>query len=307
MTENLRITLQTIIEGRTAFIETYSSRMEGKVDKAQAVNMQKIILTVGMPMVSQSVSTIDEFLNLWVSESDNAHTQSSRRSFLRLMRKADPQKKYHPNKKLYFIVEQTIGNENETRITSNLTAFIYRAYKFLKSEEKSRETYLSYVSQLEYKLNDFVLGTEKLLWAPFHQDYPQFTGEVLARFLNFLEQTALKSTSRRPYLAVLICRALIYAPLPAQKLFSLGAPDEEQFTLEYEGEKFHVTGQFIKFWKCFNEPYLFPSSLRNCKDPEKRLNTTIKRLSKRAGLPICLTPTMLRLVREACCPKGRVL
>jgi hypothetical protein len=33
----------------------------------------------------------------------------------------------------------------------------------------------------------------------------------------------------------------------------------------------------------------------------------LKRLSKRAGLPICLTPTMLRLIREACCPKGRVL
>jgi hypothetical protein len=222
------------------------------------------------------------------------------------MRKADPQKKYHPNKKLYFIIEQTIGNENETRITSNLTAFIYKAYKFLKNE-KSKETYLSYVSQLECKLDYFLLGIEKLLWHPFHRDHPEFTGEVLTRFLDFLEQTALKSTSRRPYLAVLICRALICAPLPAQKLFSLGAPDEEQFTLECEGEKFHVTGQFIKFWKCFNEPHLFPSSLRNCKDPEKRLNTMLKRLSKRAGLPICLTPTMLRLIREACCPKGRVL
>lgn len=305
MIENLRTTLQTIIQSRTAFIQAHSNRMEGKVDKAQAVNMQKIILTVEMPMVSQSVGTIDEFLNLWMDEADNILTQRNRMSFLRLMRKADPQKKYHPNKKLYFIVEQTI--ENETRITSNLTAFIYRAYKFLQNEEKSRKTYLSYVSQLECKLDYFVLGMEKLLWAPFHRDYPQFTGDVLTRFLDFLEQTALKSTSSRPFLAVLICRALIYAPLPAQKLFSLGAPDEERFSLECEGEKFHVTGEFIKFWKCFNEPYLFHSSLRNCKDPEKRLNTTIKRLSKRAGLPICLTPTMLRLVREACCPKGRVL
>jgi hypothetical protein len=274
--------------------------MESKEDKDQAINMQKIILTVGIPMVSQSISTIDEFLDLWVNESDNILTQRSRRSFLRLMRQADPQKKYHQNKKLCFIVEQTI--ENETRITSNITAFIYRAYKFFENK-KSKETYLSYLFQLECKLDYFLLGVEKLLWRPFHQDHPEFTGEVLVRFLNFLEQTALDSTSERPYLALLICRALIYAPLPAQKLFSLGAPDEEQFTLECEGEKFHVTGQFIKFWKCFNEPYLFPGSLRNCKDPEKRLNTTIKRLSKRAGLPICLTPTMLRLVRKACCPK----
>ncbi len=304
MIENLRITLKTIIQSRTAFIEAYTSRIKAKADiKAQALNMQKTILTVGIPMVSQSVGTIDEFLNLWVNESDNIKTQRNRKSFLRLMRKADPQKKYHPNKKLYFIVEQIIGNENETRITSNLTAFIYRAYKFLKNEEKSKETYLSYVSQLECKLDYFVLGMEKLLWAPFHRDYPQFTGEVLTHFLDFLEQTALKSSSTRPYLAVLICRALICAPLPAQKLFSLGAPDEKQFTLEYEGEKFHITGQFIKFWKCFNEPYLFPSSLRNCKDPEKRLNTIIKRLSKRAGLSMCLTPTMLRLVKEACSQK----
>jgi hypothetical protein len=254
-------------------------------------------------MVSESAGTIGEFLNSWVNESDNILTRRSRRSFTRLMRQADPQKKYQESKKLCFIAEQTIGNENEIQITSNLTAFIYRAYKFFES----KKTYRSYVIQLEYKLDDFLLGIQKLVWTPFHRDHPQFTGEVLTHFLDFLEQIALKSTSSRPFLAVLICRALIYAPLPAQKLFSLGAPDEEYFTLACEGEKFHVTGEFIKFWKCFNEPYLFPSSLRNCKDPEKRLNTTIKRLSKRAGLPICLTPTMLRLVRGACCPKGRVL
>lgn len=280
--------------------------MESKANMDQAVNMQKIIFTVGIPMASQSIDTIDEFLNLWVNESDNISTQRSRRSFVRLMRQADPQKKYHQHKKLYFIIEKITGHENEKRITSNLTAFIYRAYKFFENK-KSKDTYLSYVSQLECKLDYFLLGMEKLLWRPFHRDHPQFTGEVLTRFLDFLEKTALKSTSKRPYLALLICRALIYAPLPAQKLFSLRAPDEKQCTLECEGEKFHVTGQFIEFWKCFNESQLFPSSLRNCKDPEKRLNTIIKRLSKRAELPICLTPTMLRLVREACCPKGKVL
>lgn len=152
-----------------------------------------------------------------------------------------------------------------------------------------------------------MLGIEKLLWRSFHRDHPQFTGELLTRFLDFLEQKALDSSSERPYLALLVCRALIYAPLPAEKLFSLGAPDEEQFTLECEGEKFHVTVEFIKIWKSFNEPHLFPSSLRNCKDPEKRLNTIIKRLSNGAKLPIRLTPTMLRRVRDACCPKGRVL
>jgi hypothetical protein len=286
-------------------------QMGTEVDiRAQAVNMQTIILTLGIPMVSESVNTIGEFLDLWVDETNNVRTRCSRKSFVRWMRQVDPQKNYREYKKLGFIVKQTIGNENETRIISNLTAFIYRAYKFLKTDlknEKSKKQYSSYLFNIEGKLDNFLLGMEKLLWRSFHRDHPQFTGEILTRFLDFLEQKALDSTSGRPYLALLICRALIYAPLPAQKLFSLGAPDEEQYTLECEGEKFHVTGQFIKFWKCFNEPHLFPNSLRNCKDPEKRLNTIIKRLSKRAKLPICLTPTMLRLVREACCPKGRVL
>lgn len=137
------ITLQAIIKGRTTFIQAYSDRMERmgtEVDiRGQAVNMQKIILTVGIPMVSQSVGTIDEFLNLWVNESNNIKTQRDRRAFLRLMRKADPQKRYHQNKKLYFIVEQTIGNEKEIQITSNLTAFIFRAYKFIKNEKKVKK------------------------------------------------------------------------------------------------------------------------------------------------------------------------
>ncbi len=306
MIENLRITLQTIIQSRTAFIQAYSNRNEGmgtQTDmKAQAVNRQKIISTLEIPMVLESIDTIGQFLNSWVNESDNLSTQRSRRSFVQwIMRYADPQKKYQKKERINFIIKQITEYENKEYIICNLHGLIYRAYKAIENE-KSKKQYSSYLFNMEGRLDDFLLGMEKLLWRPFHRDHPQFTGEVLTYFLDFLEQTALKSTSPRPYLALLICRALMYAPLPAKKLFSLGCPNEQQLILESEGKKFHVTDQFIKFWKCFNEPHLFPTSLRNCKDPEKYLNIVIKRLSKRAKLPICLTPTMLRLVREACCP-----
>lgn len=320
MIENLRCTLREIIEIRQTAMRIFSHRIQAiktgpnqqhiteeiksKTIKTFANNL--IVETTDQSILN-SIITIQDFLELWLNDSENITTRRYRTSFIQLMKKSDPAKKYPYRSPINFAILNNNNGENEEQMFCSLNIIINRTRKMIKTmniSANSKNTYFGYLERLECMLENFLLGMEKILWAPLCIDHPSLTIQTIGSFLDFLEQAALKSASIRPYKALLLCRALIYAPLPAQKLFALTAPNEQNSSLECEGREFPVTRTFIKLWKCFNEKHLFPNSLRTYRDPEQYLNLTIKRLSRRAKLPICLTPTMLRLVRETYFPKN---
>lgn len=321
MIENLRRTLHEIIEKRQTTIRIFSHRLQAiktgpnqepitediksKTIKTFANNL--IVETTNQSILN-SITTIQDFLNLWLNDSENITTRRSRASFIQLMKKSDPAKKYPYWSHINFITLNKNNKENEEQMFCSLNIIINRTRKMIKTmniSENSKNTYFGYLERLECMLENFLLGMEKILWAPLCIDHPSLTIQTIANFLNFIEQAALKSVSIRPYQALLLCQTLIHAPLPAKKLLALLAPNEAELFLESDNRRFSVSESFVKFWKSFGETkYLFPECFRNCRNPESRINTSIMRLSERATLPISLTPKILRLVKKAYFPQG---
>lgn len=324
MIENLRRTLQETIEERTTRINRLKAVFQHVEDRLERpfegknttrtleIFKDTLILDIQAKSKLHSIKTFRDVLEYWVKSSNSEKKKRDKRSFIELLKKNRIFTENHLNQPLEIV---TLSNEKEvSEITNILYIFTLRAYReipTLEIPESSKNTYLGYISKIEEMITDYFSEIGKVLWVPYLENTPcaetpkncfNLQRREIAKFLEFLEQKALNSKSIRPYLALLVCRALIYAPLPAQKLLSLEAPNEQNSSLELEGQQFHVTDQFIALWKYLNESYLFPSSLRDCKDPEKRLNTMIKRLGKRANLSISLTPKMLRSVKGAYFP-----
>lgn len=325
MIENLHRTLNKIVEEREArinhlkavfqHVEDRSGQPFEEKDKARNLEIFKDTLILDIPTESSlhSIKTFRDALEHWVKNSNSEKKKRDKRSFLELLKTNRIFDEKHLNQPLETVILDNEGNVPEaTNILYIFTLRAHREISSLKIPESSKNTYLGYISKIEEMMTNYLAGVEKLLWVPYLENTAcaktpknrfNLKHREIAKFLEFVEQKALNSTSIRPYKALLLCRSLICAPLPAKKLFSLAAPNEQNSSLECEGQEFPVTATFIKLWKCFDEKYLFPNSLRTYRNPEQYLNLTIKRLSKRAKLPICLTPTMLRLVREAYSPK----
>jgi hypothetical protein len=83
-------------------------------------------------------------------------------------------------------------------------------------QESTKTTYRSYVKSLYQFLTKDLYKTPSLFAKK--NTLSLYDAEKL---FEFLETRALKSTAIRAFEDILICRALLYLPLPAKKMFSL--------------------------------------------------------------------------------------
>ena len=313
MIENLRNTLRENLEDRDARVKHCESALrtgkivlkqpfrEENVSKASRLLRDELILGINTAPVLTPQTMRDAF-NLWIKSAVNPKTQRARTSFYELMKKLNILEKAFLD--CPFIAERLLIRLSKAFSTIQNT----------KMNTTSKESYFCYIR----KIRDFVFycisRIDKTLWNPerefwdesinkLNANSPKLTRRIIAEFLDFLEQDALKSSSIRRYEAILLSQTLIYAPLPGQQLLALRAPNKQHMYLQSHDQRFQVPESFVKFWECFGETeHLFPASLRNWRPPENRIHKRIERLGKRAKLPISITPTMLRSVREAYFP-----
>lgn len=310
MIEKLKITLKEIIQQRNIKIGDFENRLQdlkkqepqtdfygGDMSVEVMFMLAKEYLIFSMPKELYKVpkTTINDVFSMWINNTKNSHTRRTRQHFINFIKRND----------LILTGRSSHNQTDEFNVISNRLNWTYLMISRMSISEKTKQSYISNIKSIEklldisYLSNIRTLNTLKFLdWVgPF-----QLSRHHLADLLKSLEQSALKSTSLRPSKALLLVRALFYAPLPAKKLLSLPAPDEEGLFLQSGKKRFYVHESFVNFWKCFGETeYLFPASMRKWRNPESQLNTTVKRLGKQAKLPISLTPTML------CSVRGRIL
>lgn len=110
------------------------------------------------------------------------------------------------------------------------------------------------------------------------------------KLFEYLEMRALKSTTVRAFLDILICRTLFYAPLPIKKMFDLRAPIESERMLVSDSDSFRVPASYVALWKAFH----LNDRLFLCGFEEYLLSQKINRLGRYAGLLLPLTPSVLR-------------
>lgn len=322
MIENLHRTLYEIIQEREArmahlrtviqHFENYSGQAFDEKEKARRLEIYKDILILDFPIEPKyhSIKTFRDAIDCWIECSNNKKKKRDRTSFKSLLQK----KGIFNREDLNQVLEPTLFDKEEDSLVGTNSLYILtlradREIRALKISEHSKATYLGYISQIEKMMTDYFTGAGKLLWLPYlesiaskrntKENRSDLKHREIAKFLEFVEQRARNSTSIRPYQALLLCQALIHAPLPAKKLLSVHAPKDTELFLESNKHRFPVSASFIKFWKSFGETeHLFPESLRTCRNPESRINITITRLSKRANSRVTLTPKILCSIKK---------
>lgn len=242
----------------------------------QAILLYRTFLVLGIRPFTYRFETMGDVFKAWINSSTNQKTQEWRKGFMGFLKHL---KGFDP-----IFLDKPFNPE---ALNSRLAMFDCYI-RNLNIAETSKNSYYSCLNGIDKYIESF-LGE---LWRFFE---PGFLDSLkdLADFLEWLEKRALRSTTVRKYNDLLICRALIHAPIPVSQFIALPAPDAHQ-EIQSNSRSFQVPGTFMKFWKAFGEKnYLLPASVRAWKNVEKRLDTLTSRRGKKAGLSDRLAPGVL--------------
>jgi len=158
--------------------------------------------------------------------------------------------------------------------------------------DTQKDIYLNYAEDLLSFINRELLVLPPMI---FKKKQPLSLVDA-EKLFEYLECRALKSSTIRAYADLLLCRALLYTPLPAKKLFALSSPlkNSTGWIVRSGAVPFGVPASFVALWKGFLlEDRLLPTAF-----DEDHLSKKIRRLGKHAGLPTVLNPSILRLSIE---------
>lgn len=153
-------------------------------------------------------------------------------------------------------------------------------------EENLKQKYLNYAENLFVFINQGLYAH-----VPIPKKQPLSLIEA-GKFFEYLEERALKSTTIRAYTDIILCRTLLYASLPAKKMFELGPPKSKtsRWWLQSDDTLFQVPRSFVTLWKALSlKDRLLPKAFN-----EDQLSKKINRLGKYAGLQTALNPSTLR-------------
>lgn len=160
-------------------------------------------------------------------------------------------------------------------------------------EDTLKKTYLDMTAELEAHIKKDLYITPIQI---FKKAQPLTLAE-LAHLFECLEKRALRSTTVRAFTDILIARALVYAPLPAKKLFSLPPPTKspQGWVLTCDNKPFSVPYSFVKLSQALSSPTrLLPKVLS-----EDLLSKKIRNLGRYAEISTTLNPSILRLSLES--------
>lgn len=153
-------------------------------------------------------------------------------------------------------------------------------------DDNLKHKYLNYAENLIAFINQ-----DLYVQAPIPKKQPLSLIEA-GKFFEYLEERALKSTTIRAYTDIILCRTLLYASLPAKKIFELGPPKSKtsRWCLQSDDITFPVPRSFVALWRALSfKDRLLPKACN-----EDQLSKKISRLGKYAGLQTALNPSILR-------------
>lgn len=308
MLDHLKRTLREIREERIEELASYKKIIQDFPDSERRYEKRRAILVLELPFKTDAASLNSAKVGLFGSRrnqrnqkvakpiktifiewlrSGAEHTQMLRQSFL---------DKLESEGFFTFFYETADGKKpmpiedfpNRSPMETMLD-FVGR----MNVSKSTKATYSSYVKSFyEFVVSDL---------HPSSGEFSQF-GESLSLFeaeklFEYLEKRALRSSTTRVFLDILICRSLFYLRLSAKELFSLPNPNADTRTVHLDGQDWVIPSSFIRLWQHFSlAEYLFPKALN-----ERTLYQKIHRLGGYAKVSTVLTPTILKSSLRAIC------